>query len=231
MRIPLIYKAQVIAANTYANTHRPQTPQIVGRDAAGHGHHHGGGGDLPLALRGVGHPSAAERLQPPHPHIMPRVRFFLPPWTPPTHPLPATNPQKQGGNGIPIRYLSATNDGMTASSGFLRFFLNHRDMSNLLWGGSKLDTSQVDKISMRGAGQGEGRITLKRGSNTVERDKEGLYMRGAGQGEGIITIYGISRYTPISHAGNRPDIRNYLPLNPTKTGTVINSRIPHIDNQ
>ena len=203
MRIPLIYKAQVIAANTYANTHRPQTPQIVGRDAAGHGHHHGGGGDLPLALRGVGHPSAAERLQPPHPHIMPRVRFFLPPWTPPTHPLPATNPQKQGGNGIPIRYLSATNDGMTASSGFLRFFLNHRDMSNLLWGGSKLDTSQVDKISMR----------------------------GAGQGEGIITIYGISRYTPISHAGNRPDIRNYLPLNPTKTGTVINSRIPHIDNQ
>ena len=179
MRIPLIYKAQVIAANTYANTHRPQTPQIVGRDAAGHGHHHGGGGDLPLALRGVGHPSAAARYQPPHPHIMPRVRLFLTPT-------------------------------------YLKKVFNHR---------------YIDKISMRGAGQGEGRITLKRGSNTVERDKEGLYMRGAGQGEGIITIYGISRYTPISHAGNRPDIRNYLPLNPTKTGTVINSRIPHIDNQ
>ena len=151
MRIPLIYKAQVIAANTYANTHRPQTPQIVGRDAAGHGHHHGGGGDLPLALRGVGHPSAAERLQPPHPHIMPRVRLFLTPT-------------------------------------YLKKVFNHR---------------YIDKISMR----------------------------GAGQGECIITIYGISRYTPISHAGNRPDIRNYLPLNPTKTGTVINSRIPHIDNQ
>ena len=158
MRIPLIYKAQVIAANTYANTHRPQTPRFVGRDAAGARRCHGGGGDLPLALRGVGHPSAAERLQPPHPHIMPRVRLFLPstcqvtdrvisrytPWALPFYPLPATNPQKQGGNGIPIRYLSATNDGMTASSGFLRFFLNHRDMSNLLGGGSKLDTSQVN---------------------------------------------------------------------------------------
>ena len=60
---------------------------------------------------------------------------------------------------------------------------------------------------MSGAGQGEGRITLKQGSNSVERDKNGLYMRGAGQGEGRITI---SCYTPISHAGNSLDIRNYL---------------------
>ena len=104
----MIYKAQVIAANTYANTCRPQTPRIVGRDGAGARHRHGGGGDLGPGFRGVGHPSAAGRHQPPHPLFYPSRKNFSYPETPLAYPLPATIPQKQGWARNPIRYLSAT---------------------------------------------------------------------------------------------------------------------------